>query len=63
MSVAAAGMTTGSVRNVGGAVTGMVGVTANTPSAANPGYTYTTPLVGVINQSVTVTPAMNLLSM
>ena len=56
-------MTTGSVRNVGGAVTGLVGVTANTPSAANPGYTYTTPSVGVINQSVTVTPAMNLLSM
>ena len=60
---AAAGMTSGSVRNVGGAVTGVVGVAGNTPFAANPGYTYAIPSTGVVNQSVTVLPAVNLLSM
>ena len=63
MSAAAAGMTSGSVRNVGGAVTGVVGVAGNTPFAANPGYTYAIPSTGVVNQSVTVLPAVNLLSM
>ncbi|MBV7455548.1 hypothetical protein KW843_13780 [Acidovorax sp. sif1233] len=63
MSAAAAGMTSGSVRNVGGAITGVVGVAGNTPFAANPGYTYAIPSTGVVNQSVTVLPAVNLLSM
>lgn len=63
MSMAAAGMTSGSVRNIGGAITGAVGVAGNTPFAANPGYTYAIPSTGVVNQSVTVLPAVNLLSM
>ena len=63
MTAAAAGMTSGSVRNLGGAVTGVVGVAGNTPVAANPGYTYAIPSTGVVNQSVTVLPAVNLLSM
>lgn len=63
MSMAAAGMTSGSVRNVGGAITGGAGVAANTPFAANPGYTYTVPSTGIVNQSVTVLPAVTLLSM
>lgn len=63
MSAAAAGMTSGSVRNVGGAITGAAGVVGNTPFAANPGYTYTIPSSGVVNQSVTVLPAVNLMSM
>ena len=62
-SAAAPGMTSGSVRNLGGAITGAVGVAANTPFAANPGYTYTIPSTGVVNQSVTVLPAFNILSM
>lgn len=63
MTAAAAGMTSGSVRNVGGAITGAVGVAGNTPFAANPGYTYTLPSMGVVNQSVTVLPAFNILNM
>ena len=63
MSAAAAGMTSGSVRNVGGAITGVVGVAGSAAFAANPGYTYTIPSTGVVNQSVTVLPAVNLLSM
>lgn len=63
MSMAAAGMTSSSVRNLGGAVTGVVGVAGNTPFAANPGYTYALPPTGIVNQSVTVLPAVNLLSM
>ena len=63
MSAAAAGMTSGSVRNLGGAVTGAVGVAGKVPVAANPGYTYTIPSTGVVNQSVTVLPAFNILSM
>ena len=62
-SAAAAGMTSGSVRNLGGAVTGAVGVAGKVPVAANPGYTYTSPSTGVVNQSVTVLPAFNILSM
>ena len=56
-------MTSGSVRNVGGAITGAAGVGGNTPFAANPGYTYTVPSSGVVNQSVTVVPGFNFLSM
>ena len=62
-SAAAPGMTSGSVRNLGGAITGAAGVAGNTPFAANPGYTYTIPSTGVVNQSVTVLPAFNILSM
>jgi len=63
MTAAGAGMTSGSVRNVGGAITGAAGVGGNTPFAANPGYTYTVPSSGVVNQSVTVVPGFNFLSM
>lgn len=62
-TAAVAGMTSGSVRNLGGAITGVVGVAGNTPFAANPGYTYTLPSMGVVNQSVTVLPAFNILNM
>jgi len=61
--MAGPGMTSGSVRNVGGAITGAAGVAGNAAFAANPGYTYTVPSSGVVNQSVTVLPAVNLLSM
>lgn len=62
-TVAGVGMTSGSVRNLGGAVTGAVGVAGNAAFAANPGYTYTLPSMGVVNQSVTVLPAFNVLNM
>ena len=62
-SAAAPGMTSGSVRNLGGAITGAAGVAGNTPFAANAGYTYTIPSTGVVNQSVTVVPGFNFLSM
>lgn len=62
-TTAGPGMTAGSVRNVGGAITGAAGVAGNAAFAANPGYTYTVPSSGVVNQSVTVLPAVNLLSM
>ncbi|QNP50419.1 hypothetical protein H9K75_05530 [Diaphorobacter aerolatus] len=61
-TASAAGITSGSVRNIGGAVTGVVGVAGNAAFAANPGYTYVTPSVGVVNNSVTVVPAFNIVS-
>lgn len=62
-TAAGVGMTSGSVRNLGGAITGAAGVAGNAAFAANPGYTYTLPSVGVVNQSVTVLPAFNVLNM
>ncbi|MGK6307230.1 beta strand repeat-containing protein [Variovorax sp. DT-64] len=62
-SVAGAGMTSGSVRTTGGVVTGAAGVTGNTPWAANPGLTITKPSTGVVNRTVTVGPAVTVLSM
>ncbi|WP_422843577.1 beta strand repeat-containing protein [Acidovorax sp. M2(2025)] len=62
-TAAGVGMTSGSVRNLGGAITGAVGVAGNAAFAANPGYTYTLPSMGVVNQSVTVLPAFNVLNM
>ena len=61
-TAAAAGMTSGSVRNIGGAIVGSAGVVGNMAYAANPGYTYATPSVGVVNNSVTVVPAFNIVS-
>ncbi|WP_347485126.1 hypothetical protein ABFV80_003023 [Vandammella animalimorsus] len=55
---AAPGTTTGSVINAG-ALVGAAGVAANVPHVANPGYTYTVPSTGVINQSVLIAPAYN----
>ena len=55
-------MTSGSVRNIGGAIVGSAGVVGNMAYAANPGYTYATPSVGVVNNSVTVVPAFNIVS-
>lgn len=61
-TMAAAGMTSGSVRNIGGAIVGAAGVAGNSAYAANVGYTYATPSVGVVNNSVTVVPAFNIIS-
>lgn len=61
-TMAAAGITSGSVRNLGGAITGAAGVAGNSAYAANAGYTYSTPSVGVVNNSVTVVPAFNVIS-
>lgn len=62
-STAGVGMTTGSVRTVGGVLAGSAGVAGNVPWAANAGYTVTKPSTGVVNRSVTVLPAVNLVSM
>jgi hypothetical protein len=62
-STVARGMTTGSVRNVGGAIVGSANVTANVPTLANPGWSYTLPSTGVVNRSVTVGPAVSVVNM
>ncbi len=61
-TMAAAGMTSGSVRNLGGAIVGSAGVAGNAAHVSNPGYTYSTPSVGVVSNSVTVVPAYNIVS-
>ncbi|WP_245598041.1 beta strand repeat-containing protein [Ottowia thiooxydans] len=61
-TAAAAGITSGSVRNMGGAIVGSAGVAGNAAYASNPGYTYSTPSMGVVNNSVTVVPAFNVIS-
>ncbi|AMM24593.1 beta strand repeat-containing protein [Variovorax sp. PAMC 28711] len=62
-STAGVGMTTGSVRTTGGVLAGSAGVTGNVPWAANVGMTVVKPSTGVVNRTVTVGPAVTVLSM
>jgi hypothetical protein len=42
---------------------GSAGVTGNVPWAANPGVTVTLPSTGIVNRTVTIGPAVNVLNM
>ena len=57
-------MTMGSARvSRGGSLAGTAGVAANVPSAVNAGPTVPMPATGIINNSVTVGPALTVLNM
>ena len=61
-SVVSAGMTAGSVRNMS-ALVGSAGVSAGVPTVANPGYDVKLPSTGLISNTVTVLPGVNVRNM